>query len=131
MQASRRLAISKRNIVIGGLSRIGLSRRLDNLLRVCRIWLLVPTLLTLSSLALLVGHYLLDGTDIVWALLLETLEVQLFDVLRQRNLPRLLPVIGLASELLGIHPKFSRHLYMGVGKAEPLSGIDPCLEFGR
>ena len=78
-----------------------------------------------------VRHHLLNGTDIVRLLLLEVLEVQFLDVLRQGNLPRLLPVIGLAPQLLGVHPEFSRHLNMGVGKVEHLSGVDPYLEFGR
>ena len=40
-------------------------------------------------------------------------------------------MIGFASELLGVHSEFSCHLNVGMGKVEPLSGIDPCLELGR
>jgi hypothetical protein len=129
--ADSRLAISERNAVIGGLLRIGLSRWLDRILRGRPFSLLVLALLSLGLLAFLVLHHLLNGTDVVRSLFPEPLEVQLFDVLRQWNLPQFLSVIGHASQLLGVHPEFSCHLNVGMGKVEPLSGIDPCLKFGR
>ena len=96
----------------------------------CRILLWSLGFSVLRPLAFSVGPYLLDEKDIVGSLLLETLEIQLFDVLRQWDLPRLLPVVGHASQFLGVHPEFSCHLNMNMGKVEPPSGIDPCLEFG-
>jgi hypothetical protein len=98
---------------------------------VCRILLWRLGFSALRLLTRCVCHHLLDGTDVVRPLLLESFEIQLLNVLRQGNLPGFLPVIGHASELLGIDPELSRHLDMGMGKVEPLSGIDPCLEFGR
>lgn len=76
-------------------------------------------------------NHLLERADIVRPLLLESLQVQLFDVLRQWNLPRFLSVISHASQLLGIHPELSCHLNLSMGQVEPLSGVDPCLEFRR
>lgn len=77
------------------------------------------------------AFFTLSCTDIVRPFLSEPLEVELFNVLRQGDLPRLVPVIGHASQLLGVHSKFSRHLHLGMGKVEPLASIDPRLEFRR
>jgi len=93
--------------------------------------LLTSVLLTFCLLSLLVRHRLLDGTDMVRPLLLEAFEVQLLDVLRQGNLPRLLPVIGHTAQLLGVHSEFSGHLDLGMGKVEPSAGICPGLESRR
>ena len=59
------------------------------------------------------------------------LEVQLFDILGQRQLPGFLLRVGQAAELLGIQPQLSGHLDVGMGKMVALPRIDPSLVFFR
>jgi hypothetical protein len=98
---------------------------------VCRILLWRLGFSALRLLTCFVCPHLLDGTDVVRPLLLESFEIQLLNVPRQGDLPEFLPVIGHASEFLGVHSEFPCHLNMGIRKTEPLSGIHPGLEFGR
>ena len=59
------------------------------------------------------------------------LEVQLFDILGQRQLSGFLLRIGQATELLGIQPQLSGHLDVGMRKMVALPRVDPSLVFFR
>ena len=76
-------------------------------------------------------HHLLDGTNVFRPRFVEVLEVQLFDILWQRQLPGFLLRVGQAAELLGIQAQLSGHLDMGMGKIVALARIDPSLIFFR
>ena len=78
-----------------------------------------------------IPHHLVDGTNAIRPASLEVLEVQLFDKLRQRQLPGFLIRVGQASELLRIQPQFSGHLDVGMGKMVAFPRIDPSLIFFR
>ncbi len=85
----------------------------------------------LGLFLLLVSNHLLDRPDIGRTLLPETLEIENFNELRERSLPRFLLVVRLATEPLRIHAEFSRHLDVRVGKMEALARINPRLVLGR
>ena len=55
----------------------------------------------------------------------KVLEVNTFDKLRQRLLPRFLSVIGQFPELLGIHSQLPGHLDLGMRQMEPFPSLDP------
>ena len=57
------------------------------------------------------------------------LEVQLFDILGQRQLPGFLLRVGQAAELLRIQSQLSGHLDVDMGKMVALPCIDPSLVF--
>src|ERR1017187_4393693 len=61
----------------------------------------------------------------------ESLEIQSFDELRKRCLPRLLFVIVDLPEFLGVHPEFSSHLNLHVSQPMTLLGFDPRNDFLR
>jgi hypothetical protein len=72
-----------------------------------------------------IPHHLLDGMNAIRQRFLEVLEVQLFDILWQRQLPGFLLRVGQAAELLGIQTKLSGHLDVGMRKMVALPRIDP------
>jgi hypothetical protein len=57
---------------------------------------------------------LLDRQNCFWASLAESLEVELFDKLRQGQLPRLPLVIIDLAQLSRVHPQFAGHVDLGV-----------------
>ena len=70
-----------------------------------------------------------DGTNVFRSVFLEVLEVQLFDILGQLQLPGLLLRVGQAAELLRIQSQLSGHLDVGMRKMKTLPRIDPSLVF--
>ena len=58
-------------------------------------------------------------------------DVQLFDILWQRQLSGFLLRVGQAVELLGIQSQLSGHLDVGMRKMVALPRIDPSLVFFR
>jgi hypothetical protein len=85
----------------------------------------------LLFLLAIIPHHLFDGADVIRPRFLEVLDVQLFDILRQRQLPGFLLRVGQAAELLGIQSQLSGHLDVGMGKMVALPRIDPSLVFVR
>ena len=83
----------------------------------------------LRLFSLLVLYDLLDRPDVVWPLLAEPLEIELFDELGKGRLPQLLLTVCLLTEFLRIHPQFPCHLNMGMGEVKPFAGINPDLVF--
>ena len=83
----------------------------------------------LHLLSLLVLYDLLDRPDVLRPLLAEPLEIELFDELGKRRLPRLLSMVRLLPEFLRIHPQFPCHLDVGMGEVKPLASVNPDLIF--
>lgn len=77
----------------------------------------------------LCGRDLLDGHDVIRPLFAETLEIEVRDERRQRQLPRFLAVIVKLAELFRIHAQLERHLHVGVGQMESPARLDPGHEF--
>jgi hypothetical protein len=59
--------------------------------------------------------------------LAEPLEVELFDELRQGQLPRFLLVVIDLAQLRRVHPQFASHVDLGVRQMVTLSRLDPRL----
>jgi hypothetical protein len=55
----------------------------------------------------------------------EALEIDRFNELWKRQLPRFLAVIRQSTELLGIEVQFSRHLNLIIGKTVRLPRLEP------
>src|SRR5262249_47628090 len=69
----------------------------------------------------------LDRQNCIWGSLAEPFSVELFDKLRQGQLPRFLLVIIDLAQLRRVHPQFAGHLDLGVRQVVALSRLDPCL----
>lgn len=70
---------------------------------------------------------LLDGEHLSRPLAAETLRIELFDELGQRELPALLAVVVELAERPRIHPQLGGHLDVRVRKAMPGPSGDPVL----
>ncbi len=67
----------------------------------------------------------LKGTHFHGARHSEALEIDLFDELWERKLPRLLAMVGQSAKLLGVEPQLSCHLYLSICEVETLSRFEP------
>jgi hypothetical protein len=73
----------------------------------------------------------LDRHDDVRLVPTEPLDIEVFDELGQRGLPRLLAMVVHAAELLRVQPEFARHLHLGMSELVSVAGVDPGLQSGR
>jgi len=78
----------------------------------------------------LLGSFLVRH-DSVRSALAEPALVQHFDELRQGPLPRLLPVVGQATEFLRIHAELTSHLQVRMREVVTMSSLDPGLKIRR
>jgi len=85
----------------------------------------LSALLFLLLFLLLLSGPILQRKNTVRAGFPKVLEVNMFDKLRQRLLPRFLPVVGQFPELLGIHSQLPGHLDLGMRQMEPFPSLDP------
>src|SRR6266568_748079 len=74
---------------------------------------------------------LLRRSDDLRLLPAKPLEVEVLDELRQRRLPRLLPVVADLAQLSRVQPEFAGHLHLRVREAVPLARLNPGPDLRR